>query len=292
MDLVVGATGTVGGGVARRLAEADRRVRALVRGGEGRAEGEALRRAGIDVADGDLTRPETLPDACQGVETVVCTATSMPHGRDDGLRRVDRDGVLALIEAAEQAGARRFVYVSYSGNIRRDSPLHQAKRGCERRLAESDLQAVVLRPSYFMDVWLSPALGVDPLSGTVRVYGAGDRPVSYIAAANVVDFAAAATRAELKGDQTLELGGPDALSQLDCVGIFQRELGREIAVERVPVEGLEEQHGSDDPLQRSFAALMLSLADGDAIPDARATAERFGVSLVSVADRARELAHH
>ncbi len=290
MDLVAGATGTVGGGVAWRLAEAGRRVRALVRGGTRRPEGEALRAAGIEVVDADLTRPETLADPCEGVETVVCTVTSMPHGRDDGLRRVDRDGVLALIEAAERTGVSRFVYTSYSGNIQQDSPLHRAKRECERRLAEADLESVVLRPSYFMEVWLGPAVGFDPLSGTARVYGAGDRPVSYIAANNVMDFAAAAVRTELEGDETLELGGPDALSQLDCVRIFERELGREIAVEHVPLEALQQQHESEDPPRRSFAALMLSLAEGDAIENARAVAERFGVSLVSVADRAREMA--
>lgn len=287
MDLVVGSTGMVGKAVALRLAEEGRSVRALVRGAEGRTESEELAGAGIEVVDGDLTRPETLAPACEGIDLVVCTATSMPEGRDDGLRRVDHDGVLDLIYAAEEAGVGTFVYTSYSGNITRDSPLQLAKRSCERRLAAADMRSVVLRPSYFMEVWLSPIVGFDPAAGTARIYGSGDRPVSYISLANVVDFAVAAVQTEFDEDAVLELGGPETLSQLDAVQIFQRELGREIQLDRVPVEALEEQHGSPDPLQKTFAALMLALADGDEIPDARATAERFGVSLRSVAEHAR-----
>src|SRR5208282_6367957 len=99
-------------------------------------------------------------------ETVICTATSMPAGADDGLRKVDHDGTLSLIEAAERQGVKRFVYVSYSGNSREDSPLETAKRDCENRLLNSKMQAVILRPSYFMDMWLSPALGFDPVNGS------------------------------------------------------------------------------------------------------------------------------
>src|SRR5262245_59599053 len=104
MDLVVGATGKVGGRAAMRLRERGRDVRAMVRGGERRPEAAPLAAAGIEIVDADVTAPETLAAVCAGVDTVVCTITSMPHGRDDGLRRVDHDGSLALIEAAERAG--------------------------------------------------------------------------------------------------------------------------------------------------------------------------------------------
>lgn len=123
MDLVVGATGLVGKRIALRLREEGRNVRALVRGGTQHAQAKELIGAGVEIADADLTRPETLAAACAGIETVVCTASSMPQGRADGLRRVDREGVLALIEAAERSGAKGFLYASYSGNIRDESPL-------------------------------------------------------------------------------------------------------------------------------------------------------------------------
>jgi uncharacterized protein YbjT (DUF2867 family) len=286
VDLVVGASGFVGNSIVLRLREKSHRVRALLRGGTKRAEAKDLLDAGVEVVDGDLTRPETLKSACAGIETAVCTATSMPHARDDGLRRVDHDGVLALIDAAERAGVKKFIYTSYSGNIRIESPLETAKRDCEDRLLAGHMQAVILRPSYFMEAWLSPALGFDPASGSARIYGSGEAKVSYISAFDVAEFAAAAaTRAET-GHQVIEMGGPDAVSQLDAVRLFEEALKKKFTLDFVPLAALQAQHKSTDPLQRTFAALTLGYAQGDVIPKSRVNAERYGVRLRSVSDYA------
>jgi len=285
MDLVVGATGFVGKQIGLRLRQQGRKVRALVRGGASRAEAKELREAGCEIVDGDLTRPETLAAACQGIDTVITTATSMPHGRDAGLRRVDHDGSLALIDAAERAGVKKFVYTSYSGNIRYDSPLETAKRACEDRLLKSKMQGVILRPSYFMEVWLSPVLGFDPAQAQARIYGTGEAKVSYISAFDVAEFAVATAKAQEAGNVVLEMGGPEALSQLDAVRLFEQALGRKFALEFVPLEALKQQHrAATDPLQKTFAALMLGYAMGDIIPQARANAERYAIRLRSVAD--------
>src|SRR5437667_10519973 len=118
MDLVVGATGAVGKQITLQLLEKKRKVRALIRGGRERAEAKAFLDLGAEIADGDLTAPDTLRPTCAGIDSIVCTATSMPHGRDDGLQRVDHDGVLALIEMATKSDVRKFIYTSYSGRIR------------------------------------------------------------------------------------------------------------------------------------------------------------------------------
>lgn len=289
MDLVVGATGFVGKRIAQRLREEGRSVRAMVRGGAQRPEAKPFSDAGIEIVDADLVRPETLAPACRDIETVVCTATSMPHGRDDGLRRVDREGVLALIEAAQHAGVKKFIYTSYSGNLRVESPLETAKRDCENRLLSSTPpgRAVILRPSYFTEVWLSPMLGFDPAKAFARIYGSGQAKVSYISALDVAEFAVAATRGTASGKEAIEMGGPEAISQLDAVRLFEETLGKRFRLEFVPLAALEEQHRSADPLQKTFAALMLGYARGDAIPESRVNAERFGVPLHSVADYAR-----
>jgi len=210
----------------------------------------------------------------------------MPHSTGDGLRRVDHDGTLALIDSAERAGVRHFVYTSYSGNIRVDSPLETAKRACEKRLLSSKMRVTVLRPSYFMEVWLSPALGCDPANGRARIYGTGDAKVSYISVPDVVAFALAVAAWPSHPSAILEMGGPEPLSQLDAVGILERTLATRVALDRVPVATLEEQHRSSDPLEKTFAALMISYAQGDAIPGAVETARRYGVTLHSVSEYA------
>jgi len=286
MDLVVGATGLVGQEIALALRRQGRTVRAMVRGGARHEKAAPLVSAGIEILDADLTKPETLSAACAGVETVLCTATSMPHGKDDGLRRVDHDGTLALIDSAERSGVQHFVYTSYSGNIREDSPLETAKRDCEKRLLAARMRFTILRPSYFMEMWLSPALGFDPAGGHARIYGSGDTKINYISMHDVVAFALTVAANPAHPSAFLEMGGPEPLSQLDAVKIFERALGKKIELEKVPLAALEEQHRSTDPLQRTFAALMIGYAKGDAIPGSLETARQYGVTLHSVPDYA------
>jgi len=169
MDLVVGATGLVGGAVTRALRERGGDVRALLRGDSTRQPAGELARSGVELVPGDLADPDSLDPACADVRTIVCTATSMPVAGGDALQKIDHDGVLALIAAAERAQVSRFVYLSYSGGITLDSPLARAKRACEARLLRSTMDAVVLRPSCFMEVWLGPHLGMDAVNARARV---------------------------------------------------------------------------------------------------------------------------
>jgi uncharacterized protein YbjT (DUF2867 family) len=287
--LVVGGTGLVGRQIALALQRQNRSVRALMRGGSAHPKAGELKSEGVQIVDGDLTRPDSLAAACDGVDAVVCTATTMPAGADDGLRRVDRDGVLALIDAAERADVKKFVYTSYSGNLRRQSALETAKRDCEARLLQSGMEAVILRPTYFMEIWLGPHLGFDPMNGRARIIGAGEAKISYISASNVAEFAVSALLRQTGKQATLEMGGPQPLSQLDVVRIFERTLGVTCQLDFVPVEALQQQHLSPDPLQRTFAALMLGCADGDVIPGAAALAKEYGVRLRSVEEYAESL---
>jgi NADH dehydrogenase len=289
--LIVGATGRVGKEAALALSKRGVNVSALVRGGANHSGAAQLFEAGVKLVAGDLCDAQSLTDTVRNVETVICSATSMPSAVNDGLRRVDHDGTLSLIEAAEQEGVRRFIYVSYSGNIRFDSPLERAKRDCEKRLMESSMEAFILRPSYFMEVWLSPMLGFDPVNGTVRIYGSGEAKGNYISSSNVADFAVAVSTGTARAKDTiLEVGGPDALSQLEAVRIFERTLRKRMKVEHVPIEALQTQHNSPDPLTRSFGALMLAYAEGDPIAGAVETAREYQVQLRSLSEYAWNVA--
>ena len=281
--LVVGSTGQVGSAAALGLTRTEHSVHALVRRGNENPKSKPLADAGIAIIPGDLTDPSSLSSACKGMEVVVTTATSMPTNADDGLRRVDLEGSLALIEAAENAGVQRFVYTSYSGNLRVQSPLETAKRSCEQRLLQSRMDVVVLRPSYFMEVWLGPHLGIDIANGQARVYGSGENKGNYISAADVAAFAIAAATRNQAGKHIVEMGGPEALSQLEAIKIIGEQAGRELQLAFIPPEALEQQYASaTDPLQKTFGALMLGYAKGDLITDAQRNGREYGVRLTSL----------
>ena len=114
MNLVVGATGVLGGEICRHLVERGRPVRAMVRDSSDPDRVARLRGIGAEVVRGDLKDPRSLEAACRGVRTVVSTAASV-HSRQEGdsFDSVDRQGHLSLIDAAEAAGVGQFVHVAF-----------------------------------------------------------------------------------------------------------------------------------------------------------------------------------
>lgn len=269
MFLVVGATGLVGGEVCRQLAAAGMPVRALVRPTSDTAKVAALRIPGIEVVEGDVRDAASLAAACRDVEGVVCTISSMPFAYVPGvndIETVDRNGVRQLIDAAGAAGVKRFVYTSFSGHLDIDFPLGNAKRQVERWVIDSGLEYTILRPSYFMEIWLSPAVGFDPVNAKATIYGAGEQPISWISAHDVATFAVAALTAPSAANAVLELGGPRPISPLEVVRIFESATGRPFEVTHVPEDALRsQQEQSADPMQQSFAGLMRCYALGDPI---------------------------
>jgi uncharacterized protein YbjT (DUF2867 family) len=267
VNLVVGATGHTGSEICRLLVEQGHEVRALVRATADPARVGRLRELGVGIVAGDLHAPESLARACDGVAAVISTATATGVAQPgDTVVNVDGEGQLALVDAAAAAGVGQFVFVSFSGNLVADTPLSRSKRAVESRLQGNDMTWTVLRPSAFMEIWLSPLVGFNVPEGSVVVYGTGGTPISYISFQDVARFAVGSLGQEWAWNRTIELGGPDAVTPLQAVRMAEEVTGREMSVQHVPVEALQAQYeGATDPLQKSFAGLMLSLADGDAI---------------------------
>jgi uncharacterized protein YbjT (DUF2867 family) len=290
MDLVVGGTGPtgLGGEICRQLRAAGRPVRALVRPTSNPDRVADLRRIGVELVEGDLKNRASLDVACRGIHTVLSTATAIiSRQAGDTIEDVDLRGQIALVEAAAGAGVEQFLYVSFSGHLDRDFPLRNAKRAVERRLEESGLAYTILRPSYFMEVWLSPIVGFDFPNARAAIFGRGHNPISFMSFYDVARFAAMCVNEPSARNTTFELGGPDAVSPLDVVGIFERIGGRPFEVQIVPEEALAAQSAkAGDSFEQSFAGLQRCYADGDKI-DMRATLAAFPMQLTSVTDYAR-----
>ena len=285
MILVVGATGIVGGQVCARLAADDAEVRALVRTTSDPEKVGKLSDLGVEIVEGDLRDTASLDKACAGVDAVICTVSSMPFAYQPGVNDIettDLVGATNLVDAAQHAGVKHFVYISFSSHLDLAFPLGLAKREVEARIKGSGMAYTILRPSFFMEVWLGPAAGFDPGNGTVTLYGDGTNPVSYIATADVAVFAAASLTVPAARNAILELGGPEALSQVEAKETFERALGRTIATQSVPVEALQAQLAeATDPMQQSFITLMLCVAKGDTI-DMTSTLEQFPMQMTTV----------
>ena len=288
MILVAGATGLLGSEICRRLTAAGKPVRALVRATSDQAKVDKLKGYGVELARGDLRDPASLAAACQGVTAVISTVSSMPFSYQPGendIQTVDAKGAINLIDATQGAGVQHFVYTSFTMEL--DFPLHNAKRSVEKHLKDSGLAYTIMRPGYFMQVWLSPAVGFDAANAKAQVYGSGENPISWISYPDLAEFAVQSLDNPATRDAILPLGGPEALSQLEMIRIFEKVGGKPLEVQHVPVEALEEQQkGATDPMQQSFLGLMRCYAAGDPI-DMQETLKAFPVQLTSIRDYAR-----
>ena len=266
MNLIVGSTGLLGGEICRLLCAQGSAVRALTREASDPGKVARLGNLGAEVVRGDLKDPGSLDKACRDASAVISTASStVSRQAGDSIESVDQQGQLNLIEAAEMAGVKHFVLISFPG-IALEFPLQAAKRAVEKRLQQSRMSWTILQPTCFMEVWLGPALGFDPAHGTAQIYGDGNGRTSWISFLDVARFAVAALDNLRARNAVIKLGGPDALSPLEVVRLAERITGKTISVQHVPEDALRAQHAAaTDSMQKSFAALMLYYARGDAI---------------------------
>jgi uncharacterized protein YbjT (DUF2867 family) len=266
MNVIVGATGLLGNQICTLLADRGKPVKALVRATSNPDKVTHLHNIGAEIVRGDLKDPPSLATACRDAHTVISTASStLSRQEGDSIESVDREGQLHLVEAAEAAGVRHFVLISFP-NAGIDFPLQSAKRAVEERLRRSRMTHTILQPTFFMEVWLSPALGFDAANGSAQIYGDGHNKVSWISFHDVARFAVAALDNPRATNATVKLGGPEALSPLEVVQAVEASTGKPMNVQHVRADALRAQYNdATDSLQRSFAALMLYCASGDVI---------------------------
>lgn len=288
MVLVVGATGMVGSEVCRLLREQSKPVRAFVRTTSDEKVVNRLKTLGAEIAVGNVLDRSSVEHACENVESVVCTVSACPTRYEAGrntIINVDRDGLLNLVEAAEKAGVENFVFVSFT--MENSFPLSDAKRAVERTLKAGTMTYTILKPSYFMQTWLSPVVGFDVANARATVYGTGDSPVGYISYGDVAKFTAKAIDTPAARNATIPLGGPESISQNSAVEIFEEVSGHKFKREQVSQETLEQRFATaTDQLEVSFAGLMLNIAKGDPM-EMSSTITTFGVEPMSVADYAK-----
>ncbi len=108
---LTGATGFIGGRLAALLSQ-DHSLRALVRN-PARAN-FSLKELGVEIHEGDLTRPETIKEGMKGCDAVIHGAAHYELGPVDQaqMTKINVEGTRAVLEAAFRAGIGPVVYIS------------------------------------------------------------------------------------------------------------------------------------------------------------------------------------
>ncbi len=282
--LIVGAGGLLGRTIGAGLVQRQHTVRGLVRPGSPKAA--ELQTTGMEILAGDLKDAASLARACEGMDTVISTATAVLTP-GNSLAAVDRDGHLALVAAAVKAKVEKFVYVSVSPNLPDDCcELVRHKRKVERAIRASGLKWTILQPAPFMEIWLGPPLGWDLPAGKAQSFGAGTAPISWVSLEDVAAYAMASVTEPKSDNQDIPIGGPTAMTTIEVMQTFEQISRRKFKLKKIP--GLMPKIMSVilrpfKPKLASLMALGVETMKGEVIDLTKARAI-FGLPGISVAE--------
>ncbi|WP_448562089.1 SDR family oxidoreductase [Trichothermofontia sp.] len=232
--LVVGATGTLGRQVTRRALDEGHQVRCLVRS---QRRAAFLKEWGAELVSGDLTLPETLPPALQGIEVVIDAATT--RATDSlSVKAVDWDGKVALIQAAKAANIDRYIFFSIlDAEQYSQVPLMAIKHCTELFLAESGLNYTVLRLSGFLQGLIGQY--AIPILEQQAVWITSDvAPMAYMDTQDIAKFALRALSVPETVNRTFPVVGTRAWSGYEIIRLCERLSDREAKIMRMPLSWL------------------------------------------------------
>jgi uncharacterized protein YbjT (DUF2867 family) len=211
---VTGATGGIGGRVARRLVRAGAPPRLLARD-----PARAPQLPGAGVAQASYEDPASVRTALAGVDTLLLVSAS-EHPDRVGLHR-------GAVDAAREAGVTRIVYTSFLG-AGPDSTFTFARDHwhTEQHIRATGAAFTFLRDSLYQDV-LPYFPGAD--DGVIRG-PAGDGQFAPVARDDIADVATAVLRdrSSVHDGRTYDLTGPATLTMAEVAAELTRATGRQI----------------------------------------------------------------
>ncbi|MFI0421916.1 SDR family oxidoreductase [Spongiactinospora sp. 9N601] len=221
---VTGASGQLGGRIARRLAERGESTRLVVRD-----PARAPSLPGAEVAVASYQDPAALRTALDGVGTLLLVSATEAADR--------REQHVAAVDAAVAAGVTRIVYTSFTGAAP-DATFTFARDHwhTEGHIRETGVGFTFLRDNLYLDV-LPAFAGED---GVIRG-PAGQGRAGVVARDDIADAAVAVLLGEGHDGETYDLTGPQALTMGEVAAEITRVTGRKVTYQ---AETLEEAYAS------------------------------------------------
>jgi uncharacterized protein YbjT (DUF2867 family) len=249
--VVFGATGQQGGAVVSALRADGWRIRAAMRDPRLPAA-RALAASGVSTVQSDFNDPGSLRSAMSGAHGVFSVQPSSGQGAAYGV--TDEDEIRygkAVIDAAAACGVQHLVYSS--GNAVRPEKSgighFDSKAEIEAYLSQSAVPNTVIRPSAFMEILLTPGLGLE--QGRMNFFMRPDQAMQFVAVRDIGLIVA-----RIFGDsqryvaRTIEVAG-DSLTGIALAEKFSAAAERPITYQRFGDQVLK-----DTPLLADLAALV------------------------------------
>jgi len=254
MILVSGATGTIGSELVRRLSEAGEEVRVLVRSPKKAAMFEG---SGVEVAEGDFARPETLDAALRGTKKAFLLSSIAPN-------QAELQG--NFVEVALRAGVERIVKSSTMGaapDARESFARYHWET--EQQLKESGVAYTILQPNFFYQNFSN--LYAYPIQTQGKVYlPLGNAAVGMVDTRDISAVAAKTLTEEGHEGQTYVLTGPEVLTMNEVVERLSAAIGRRVDYVDTPPEVFRQnllRVGLPEPMADDVTDLFVPLSEGE-----------------------------
>ena len=286
--LVTGATGFIGPHIVQGLVDAGHTVRALER-----EPGKSSALPSQESAQGDMTDPESLRRAVEGVDVVVHLVAMLTGKRED-FERVMEQGTRDLVAAAKEAGVKRFVLMSALGTDEQTKelvPYYHAKWEMEQTVKASGLEYVIFRPSFVFGRGRAALLQFSQIAKApvTPIIGPGTQRIQPIWVDDVAAYFVAGVERPEAANRTFELGGPDVVTWnefwpllKDALGVRRRSLHLPFGLMRAVAAVLEKLPSA--PITRDQLAM---LEAGDNIVTNSDAVDTFGLPLVPLDEQLR-----
>ncbi|WP_223193069.1 NmrA/HSCARG family protein [Paenibacillus sedimenti] len=199
-----------------------------------------MRKAGVEIFEGDHDNPDSLPEAMQGVYGVFSvqpTEFSPNISPDFSYGDEVRFG-RNVANAANKAGVQHFIYSSVSGADRLIVGRNYSKWEIEEYIRNLDLPLTILRPTWFMDNFSDPLFGLQ--TGQLSTAIKSNIKLQLIAVEDIGAFSALAfENPERYLGKTIEIAG-DSLTPVAISNAISRAIGRDIPYVEIPIDTIRQ----------------------------------------------------
>ena len=241
--LAVGASGKFAGLVIPELAKRGVEVRGLVR--ESKEENEVRQHGATEVVVGDLRDRTSMDAALQGIHSVFYIAPAfMPNEAEVGK---------GVVEAAKQAGVRRFVFSSVIHPVLSALSNHAAKAPVEEAVLASDMEYTFLEPAMFLQNYAESWPNVVQTGVLAEPWSTQTR-FSRVDFRDVAEVAAIALTEDRLLYGTFELCSEIPRNRVEVARIISQVLGREVKAEKL--EPKSDTKDSQNPQQEAMKPML------------------------------------